>query len=482
MGWSNEEINTSNKMDLSSKILLGIIVCVVLIIILILVLLMNIQNNQYIISVDMEEKTVTKNELLTNIDGTTYINIQKFAELVDYEYHQGEYKAYAIEDNKCYVKGDNETATFYENDNIIYKLPVNDVTSEYQKYSMEKETKKIGNAMYVAKDSIEKAFNVVLDEKEKSFEIYTLDYLVDFYDNRTKEWGYSGISEQSFENKKAILYGYLIVNKEKGLYKVIDNENKKEIVSERYSSIEFVESTQEFLVTNEQKQMGIINSDGTIKIEPIYDSIKIVEKNDEMYLIEKDKKFGIIKSGNNVIVPVQYDDIGLKNTINTDKQYFINNKFIPVLKNGKYGIFDITGKKILDTLYDGLGCNFTSVEINGEKKAVEPVLIIERCNGIVVKQNDKYGILTLDGKELVPIAVESVYSMKETNNEEEKYFMIYNGKEMNIIKRLIEVGLLKEEENEEHSMQQSNNQLVVVTDNSNSIGATTSNMISNKIY
>ena len=57
----------------------------------------------------------------------TYINIKEFAKLVGYEYHEGEYKGFTNEKNKCYVKGPIETASFYANDNKVNKLLVNQI-------------------------------------------------------------------------------------------------------------------------------------------------------------------------------------------------------------------------------------------------------------------------------------------------------------------------------------------------------------------
>ena len=37
---------------------------------------------------------------------------------------------------------------------------------------------------------------------------------------------------------------------------------------------------QEFLVANSSAKEGIINLDGTVKLQPLYDSIEILDKND----------------------------------------------------------------------------------------------------------------------------------------------------------------------------------------------------------
>lgn len=452
MGWSsNEEQPTKKGMETSSKILLAIIACVLLIIILIVVLLLNIQQNTFNISVDGNVVNANRDTLITKIDNTTYINIEEFAKLVKYEYHEGEYKAFTIEKDKCYVQGVNETATFYLNDNKVCKLPINDLASDYQEYTVENTIKSLNGKMYASVEAINLAFNVVVDEDKNSLDIYTLDYLVNNFDKKVKEWGYTGIAEQDFENQKSLLYGYLIVKKENGLYKIIDNDNKKEIVSDKYNSIQFTENTKEFFVTNSLGQVGIINLDGTTKIEPVYESISVLDKKSNLYLIQKNKKYGVVKSGNITIIYPEYDSIGLdtKNitTKNVESQYLILDTLIPVCKNDKWGAFDKTGNIVIKVEYDGFGCNISTIEINGTKKAVSPVLAIGECKGIVVKKAEKYGVLDINGKELVPIAVDSIYEIENFEDENSKYYMLYNNDELNIIERLIKAGLIEDKNN-----------------------------------
>lgn len=476
MGWNMEEEQSTKKgMETSSKILLAIIACVILIIVLIMVLLLNVQQTSFSITVDGKASNADKNTLVTKVDNISYVNIEEFAKLVGYEYHEGEYKSSIIEKDKCYVQGKDETATFYLNDNKVCKLPVGKLTEDYQEYNIDNTIKAINGKMYAPVDAIGLAFNVVISEKDKALEIYTLSYLVTTYDTRVKGWGYTGIADQTFENHKALLYGYLIVKKENGLYKIIDTQNTKEIVPDKYNSIEFEENTKEFFVTNSLNQVGIINLDGTAKIEPIYESISVLDKKSDLYLIQKDKKYGVVKSGNITIIYPEYDSIGLdsKNvTINTESQYLILNTLIPVCKSNKWGAYNKEGELVLKVEYDGFGCNITTAEINGSKKAVLPVLTIERCNGVVVKKAEKYGLLDVNGKELVPIAVDSIYQLEGIEDEDKRYFMLYNNQEMNVIERLIVAGLIEKNEQQTKN-ENSNNTTTNTTVGNNAINTIT---------
>lgn len=484
MRWSNDETQVKKtKTDTTTKILIAIIVCVILIIILILFLLFNIQMNTFNLIIDGKtQKNYDINKLITDMDDLTYINIEEFARLVNYEYHGGEYKSFTLEEGKCYVQGIEETATFYANDNKVCKLPLNKLQDEYREYTIENTIRIKDNKMYAPIEAIDLAFNVVVNKKEKSLSIDTLRELVSIYDKKVKEWGYSGIIDQQLENQKALLYGYIIVNKENGLYKIIDNKNTKEIVPDKYKSIEFSENTQEFLVTNSLGQVGIINLDGTTKIEPTYESITVLDKKEGLYLVQKNKKYGVVKSGNATVISTEYDSVGLTNLSSNsiiDNKYFVYNSLIPVCQNNKWGAFDKNGNLVLKLEYDGFGCSNTTIEVNGIKKSVEPVFLIERCNGIVVERNEKYKVIDVTGKELVSTAVDAIYMYEGLEDVKYNYYMLYNNKELNIIEELINAGLIEKDESEKKSKEEedNNNVITVPTNNIDNSSNTENNVI-----
>lgn len=443
MEWKDEEQNSKKGMSLSSKILLGIIACIMLIIILLIILLMNVQKMSFKIYIDGKEVTLTKTELLTTIDNETYVNIKKFAELVGYEYHNGEYKSSIIEEDKCYVEGKEETASFYLNNNIIYKLPVNNRNEPYKEIEIDDTIKNINKDMYASLDAISKAFNVVLEETKNDFQAYTLEKLITIYDANVKKMGYTGISSQSLESQKSLLYGYLIVRKEGGLYKIIDANTSKEIVLDRYNSIEFSENMQEFIVTDSSNKVGIINLDGSTKIEPIYEEISVLDKKLDLYLVKLSSKYGVISGNNKTIIFPEYDSIGLNsNTTNntSNNRKLILDTLIPVSKSGKWGAYNKEGKLVINLEYDDFGFELTSIEVDGIKEHVQPILTIKRANGVVVKKSNKYGLISLNGEELVPVEVDGIYEVRGIEDENLKYHMLYNGEEINLIERLIKAG------------------------------------------
>lgn len=448
MGWNSyEEEDIKKGMNLTSKILLGIIACVILIILVLCILLINVQNSSFETYINGQITTIAKEKLLTIIDDVTYVNIEEFSKLVGYEYHGGEYKSSTIENDKCYIEGKIETVSFYINDNNIYKLPVNQRNEQYQKVETQDQTKILNGKMYASIDTISKAFNVLIESGRNEFKVYTLEYIITIYDSKVKQWGYTGIVNQSFENQKALLYGYIIVNKEGGLYKIIDSKNTKEIVLDRYSEIEFLEYMQQFLVINDLDKVGIVDLNGITKIETIYDEILVLEQDEKLYLVKQNEKYGVVSENGQTIIYPEYDSIGLTNNITANK-YLILDELIPVYKDGKYGAFNKKGNLVYNIEYDDFGYNLTNIELNEIKKIVKPLLVIEKVDGVVVKKADKYGLLDLKGKELIPISVDAIYEISGVENENSKYFMIYNGEELNVIERLNKQNtIIDDEEN-----------------------------------
>jgi hypothetical protein len=298
-----------------------------------------------------------------------------------------------------------------------------------------------------------------------------------------KDWGYSSISDQSFENKKSILYGYIVARKESnGLYKIINLDNTKEIVSDKYNSIEFIENTEEFFVTNSLGEVGIINLDGTTKIEPEYDYIEVLDKKSGLYLIQENEKYGVVKSGNITIIYPEYDSIGLdiENYPEQESKYILLDTLIPVCKGGKYGAFDKEGNIVYKVEYDGFGCADT--EIEEMKKSVNPVLTIERCKGIVVQKEEKYGIKGVDGKDLVSITLDSIYSI-EDDKENIEYYMLYETNELNIIDKLVEAGLIESETTEDEEEYKTSNIIQENSIQSNNItGVDENSLTNNTVY
>jgi hypothetical protein len=184
----------------------------------------------------------------------------------------------------------------------------------------------------------------------------------------------------------------------------------KTILETKYDNIEYLRETSDFLVESNGKK-GIIAKDKKTKIEPIYDSIEMTRNsNGIFYVIERSDLYGLLDAnGKNVIYP-EYDQIGIdisayeKNGVTSE--YVLYNQVIPVKRNNKWALYDISGSKITDFIYDSFGC----VAGKSNVSRTYGVLEVPEYNLIVACQEGKYNLLTLKGKRIFNSSIlDSVY-------------------------------------------------------------------------
>jgi len=424
---TEEQIKTKKMM----KIIAIILVLLLLVCIGLIAFMYYIQTTQLKIAINGANNAKLENVLVFE-NGKVYIPIRAFSEYVGYESSNGGYKQYTEDTTKCYVECSNEVATFELNSNKIYKTLLDgNNNSEY--YEIDEPVKMINNQLYTTIEGAQIAFNISMsyNQEANQVSIFTLPYLVTYYTNKFQN---SAISDDKviFSNQKALLYNMIIVKNADEHYGVYGLDGK-EILGTKYASIEFIESTQEFIVTTIEKKVGIMASNATTKISPEYDDIKQIDKDAGLYLATNNKKQGVINSTGSIVIYLEHDQIGVDSTKYNSSEiqnpYLLYEKCIPVKRNNKWGLYDKTGKQITEIIYDELGCSAGSGS-TGDKTA-NNVLLIPKYNGIVVKSGDLYGLIDDEGKQLLPIVLESIYST--TTAGEVIYSMIYNEQVMNVI-------------------------------------------------
>lgn len=472
--WGTEE-NKKKESDIARKIIIVMMVLLILVIGAILFLLYNIKINTFSILIDGKSISDTNNLMLT-IKNTTYINIEKLSKLLGYDYHSGEYKGYSSSGiDKCYIQSNIETASFYLNSNKICKLKVGELTEDYEVFNSQKSIIKQNNMFYAPLDAIKIAFNIDIQSTEKSLNITTLQTLVAKENakfNGTTQV-YKSFLQGTFDNQKAILYDLIIVSKkDSNLYGVITTSGK-ELLPDKYSNITFLESTKEFLVTNSSGKIGIIDANGQNKIEQLYDDIKLINKEPKLYLVKTSNKYGVVDSNGNVIVYPEYDSIGINasNYKDIQNQHVLLDSIIPVCKDKKYGLFNIKGERVLDVQYDGIGCELKSININGVSKAINPAVIIEECNGIVIKNGESYDLFLVEESKYQKIS-EAIYYLTSEGNK--TYYMLLNGIEYDLIDELIKANVISQKIDTENTI--SNNTIENTIDNN-----VTGNFVENNI-
>lgn len=402
-----------------------LIVLTIIIVIAIVVIMMQIEAKKLAVTVDGKKVEFTEDTFLFTEDtGDVYVSIKDIAPLVGYEAHNGEYKVNSEDTTKVYIEALNgtETTSFYQNSKLINKVPP-DSKEDYETVQIGAPVTENNGKLYINAEGFAQGFNSVLkyDKENNKIIIQTLPYLVEYYTRNIASYGYDHLSED-FNNQKALVYGMIVASKEAtGNYGVVDSRLNKEIIGPRYKEIKFIEGSEEFIITNSSKKVGIAHATGETKINVQYDDIKVLDSKRGYYLVESLSKFGVINASEELIIHIEYDQIGVDtsefSSDNIGSQYVLYDKIIPVCLNEKWGLFDVEGNKIAEPEYDTIGC------INDEltDKVVNNAMTLGDTKVIVVSKNKLYGGISTKGDMLLPLMFDYIYSI--TSGGETTYYM-----------------------------------------------------------
>ncbi len=427
------------------KVKLWLIVVIVLIILLIIAAVciwlysQKIMKDAFKVKIDgvYSQKASQQDNLFIIQNNKVYTSISGICSYIGYMYYPGGYKQYSEDRTKCYVTNQKEIVTFSSGLNEIVKYPTIDANSEPQSFEIEEAAITRGDNLFIGEDGLKKAFNVLISYniEENSLEIATLPNIVNYYESSIK-----GIClEKSnfedfikFNNEKALLKNLAIVRDEKTkLYGVssINNGALSPIITARYTKIQYMEGSGDFIVTTEDNKVGIIGSDGITKVKPDFDRIQEIDKNIGLYLVTNGGNQGVINRNGKIIVPQDYDRIGLEPNSYDDKnvtnRYILYGSCIPVQLNNKWGFIDIDGNKVIPVEYDKVGCQ--EVGATGIKNT-NGIVIIPEIKGIVLEKDfkegkntiRKYGIINVKGEPITDFILDSAY-MTTVNNESNYY-------------------------------------------------------------
>lgn len=432
------------------------IVILLLIIVALLAFVTSLKGTEVTLYIDGQN--VSKQNCLLNKENVIYIGIE---DVVNNTKNGYSYKRGSIDDedeNRCYITNSYESTFFEVGSNKIYKI-IED-TNEVEHYTIEKPIIKENNKIYMPISAVEIATNASYRDSNNQIVISSIAYIENTY-NKEPSANFvtdnSIVWETTFSNKK-LLKKYIVIVK--------DNENKlglstvslrtvkegkitkrivktEPIIDPKYLDIRYVEQFNQVIVETEKGRgiIQLVEENGKIgierKIEPLYDDVKTI--NDNLYVIAQNietaadgtskttRKYGIIDKEGNYVIPVQYDDIGLDisefTNNNVTNKYIILDKYIPIKKGTSWGIVNLSGNVVINPEYTGLGCSISSSNSN--------VLIIPEINGIVVRKDKTYGIVSTDGKVSIKNVLAKVY--KEKVDGKDVYYMIYNNTKENVI-------------------------------------------------
>lgn len=441
----NKQENKSKKMK-TNLIIVSVFIFALIIIAIVLYFYMNkAKSNLFKVLIDGTKNSTLSanadNEFIIE-NGKVYTSVKDICSALGYTYYNGEYNQYSEDTTQCYITNTKELVTFASGHNSIRKYPQLE-DAESQNFDISEQVMMRGSKLYVCEDGLEKAFNVQLEYNSSTnqIDIYTLPYLANAYQQNISNCGLDDIQDQAvlFNDQKALLYGYVIIEDENSKLfgmSIYNKGNLTEAITPRYKKIEFIEGINDFIVQTEDNKYGIIGNNGITKVKPEYSQIAEIDKDEGLYLVTSNNKQGVINQNGKFIVYQDYDQIGLKDNEDTNitNKYLLYGNCIPVMRDSKWGLVDINGNTILPLEYDGIGCKL-GTKINNSVG----VTLIPDINGIVVEKDTnenntkikKYGIVSSTGAKMVNYVADSVYST--TLEGKTTYYISVQNQEIDIV-------------------------------------------------
>lgn len=373
-----------------------------------------------------------------------YIPIRDVAEYFGYKSYNGDYKKASEEDDKCYIEKEKREVAMYElNSKTIYKLDLENKNNDYNYCYTNKTVFRSNGKLYTSVDGIEQGYNISFsyDERKKTINIYTMDYLITTYaslleDKAIGNYGTVEIDE-NFQNWKAVFDGMLVVKSEENKYGVINTSDYSFVLEPKYDNIEYIQYSSDFLVESYGKK-GIISKEGKTKVTTAYDELTLMDRDTNLYRTKKDNLYGVIDANEKVIIHPEFNAIGIDVTdffYNGIKSgYIILNKLIPVQKGDKWGFYNINGKQITEFKYDNIGYKI------GNSNNVYSLLEVTNYDVIVVGQKDKYTFMDSSGDDtMLPLVFDKIYM--EISSGQISYVMTINDKKYDVLKNLVKQGI-----------------------------------------
>lgn len=376
-----EERNKREKMLKKALIGVGILLIILVISLIVLTVL---DSNRNKLLLDKKELPIEK--LTYNVGDQTYINLREMAKYFpSFQYSTGEYSLsgtvkqdpsyfhlkspyeviqfkkessemikYILIDENYYnfdSKG-NKILTKEEIDSgrekIIERQDIDNRTRAKEEFNLTSEVLEINNNQFVPIEDIKYIFNVSFEKSVNQIELYTVEYLEKAYANLLNK---SNLSlNPNYQNRRAIIDGYFITtsNLTNPMYGIqtLDKDSFKSQISESYRDLRYVQSNKTIFVINNENSFGLINIDKAIDIiKPgEYKSIEIYLPELDLYKVENvEGRFGIIDASGKKVVHIEYDQIGYDitkfPTEKSGKIFF--NSLIPAKKNNRWYIFDL---------------------------------------------------------------------------------------------------------------------------------------------
>lgn len=470
----DEELLKNEKTDNKKATTIIIVIMIFLTIMVLLVIGAMVYIKQTTLSITLNGQTSNTIKNMISIDENdpqkVYVPIRRIAKILGYNDYNGSYTTKSEENNQCYVESENEVAMFALNSNVIYKT-LTDGNLDFEYFSIDEPVRSFNGELYTTIEGIEKAFNVSwnYDIENNKMIIYTMPYLINAYSKNINDFGYDNISED-FTDQKAILQNKLIVEKGKdssskrvGVLDVSEGQAKV-LLEDKYEEIDYLQHTNDFLITSDGGKKGIISSNKKTKVKPQYDDIELMDFDSKLYIVEKSGKYGIIDFYGNKVLEENFDKIGIEDISKFSEndiksKYILANNLIPAKYGEYWGFYDIRGNQMTEFKYDGVGY----ITSNNKAGTGYSLLTVPDYNVIVVEKDDRFNVITSTGKEIF----ESFYFTSiylSINGDQNSYILEIDSNTYDLIAQLDGLGYGKNNakgiDNSEEETEENNEQVI----------------------
>ncbi|MCS3799136.1 WG repeat-containing protein [Niastella sp. OAS944] len=213
-------------------------------------------------------------------------------------------------------------------------------------------------------------------------------------------------------------------------YALLEYHTKKKITPFIYDGIgQFVNSDITAVVLN--GKYGLINVKGKLVVPCIYDNMdRLIVDNASYYTVQKDGRYGVINEQGQQVLPMEYDELSVdKGTtylvVTKDKKQGLMNfttrkltmpveydsvgvragKAAIVKKDGQYTLLDLNGNKLLSNWYTRFSVTEPDPSYSLFGRPAPPDTALVELNG-------KKGLITMTGKEVIPIVYDQLTRLK----------------------------------------------------------------------
>ena len=343
------------------------------------------------------QQEISENLIIQDNQGNQYIELERLAHMLGYQFDNSEYQTYGVDTTKCYIRNENLISGFELDSNRMYKYEIG-TNLDYQYYTLNHNIIIYNNKLYIAIDDLIKALNVYCTvDQNNVIKLSTMAYLSDYYQQQLQDKKYSVATDQN--NQKALAYGWIVVSKD-GVWSVL-NTNLEEIIGAKFASIYFDEVNLNYIVSNSDGKYGIIDNTGVIEQSLKYDGLEPLNYENMLYKVRSNNQYGIMKSNGTMLTQIIYDDIGYPADPQNNILYTLiipeleneTEKTIVVKQNGKYGLVYLeTGETFLacdhlDKLYSISELGEIKYKVEVQEQTLDLLRYLELRNLITVDLN-----------------------------------------------------------------------------------------------